>query len=229
MAKFYLKEKAEKLRTQGYTIREIASKLFLSKSTVSVWCREIKLTDEQLKVLMKRSNLKNLRGRLIGAETNKQKRIQAIKEGIVFGQKYIKKLNKKEILIAAAALYWAEGSKSYRTFGFQFVNSDPEMILCMKKFLQQIGIDDEDICCTIQINLIHKVRIEKVLKFWKKLLGLQDHQVANPSFVKTAVHKVYENYDNYFGICRLRVRKSALLKYKTLGLIEALKESILSR
>lgn len=103
------------------------------------------------------------------------------------------------------------------------------MILCVKQFLIELGVKHEDLCCTVQINEVHKPRIKQVLKFWQKLLELSDDQIGNPSFVRTKVQKVYDNYDTYFGICRLKVRRSTYLKYQVLGLIKAMKADILSR
>ena len=67
-----------------------------------------------------------------------------------------------------------------------------------------------------------------VLNFWKKLLHLRNSQFRKPYYVNTKVSKVYDNYENYYGICRLIVRKGKNIKYRMLGLIKALKGDILS-
>lgn len=228
MALYEKRIQAILLRKEGESIKNIGKILNISKSSASIWCREVQITEKQRNELMNGRNLKSLKGRLIGAEMNKQKRIRAIEDGYIFGKQQIQKLNNRELIIAGTALYWAEGSKSDLTFGFQFINSDPDMIICMRRFLSLLGIEDMDVACKVQINEMHKPRIELVLKFWKDLLDLRDEQLAAPSFVKTTTKKVYENYNTYYGICRLIVRKSAMLKYKMLGLIKALKEDILS-
>src|SRR3989338_6561667 len=98
----------------------------------------------------------------------------------------------------------------------------------MKFFLTQIvKVSPEDIFVRIPINRIHESRIEKVLIFWQKMLDLKSSQIRKPYFVNTKVNKVYENYDKYYGVCRLIVRRSKHLKYKMLGLIKALKNEIL--
>lgn len=110
-----------------------------------------------------------------------------------------------------------------------FVNSDPEMIRVMELFLIDVlGIPKRDLVCSIQINRIHENRIEKVLSFWEKLLQLPRDQFRKPYYVNTKVTKVYDNYDNYHGICRLGVRRGMNLKYRMIGLIKAMKENILS-
>ncbi|MEK7572254.1 MAG: hypothetical protein AAB493_00115 [Patescibacteria group bacterium] len=229
MSKFELKAEAQKLRREGSTINEIKDKLGLSKSTVSLWCRDITLTEEQYKKIKKEHIFKTQKGRLIGAQMNKNKRLNAIKEADILGKKFIKKISKRELLLIATALYWSEGSKSDSTSSFIFVNSDPEMILVMRLFLIDVlHIPHEDIVCSIQINIIHKERINIVLSFWKKLLNLQNSQIRKPYYINTRVNKVYDNYENYYGVCRLIVRRGKNLKYRMLGLIKAIKENIMS-
>ena len=230
MSKYELKEKARELRKSGFPINQIKDELKLSKSTVSFWCRDIVLTKEQYKKIKKEHIFKTQKGRLIGAQMNKNKRLNAIKEADILGKKLIKKISKRELLLIATALYWSEGSKSERTSGFIFVNSDPEMILLMKLFLVNIlNIPKKDIVCSIQINRIHEKRIKIVLNFWKKLLNLPDNQFRKPYYVNTKVSKIYQNYENYYGICRLLVRKGMNLKYRMLGLIKAVKGDVLPR
>ncbi|MEI7810632.1 MAG: hypothetical protein WCI41_03715 [bacterium] len=229
MAKYGLKEKARKLRREGFTINNIKDELGLSKSTVSMWCKDIVLTEAQYKKIKKEHIFKTQKGRLLGAEMNKNKRLNAIKEADVFGKNLIKKISKRELLLIAVALYWAEGSKSEGSTGFQFVNSDPEMILCVKRFLLEcLDVKKDDLVCSIQINEIHNKRIDQVLNFWKNLLQLQDSQFRRPYFIKTKTHKIYDNYDTYYGICKLIVRRSSGLKYKMLALIKAIEGDILS-
>ena len=218
------------MRRKGISIIVIAKKLSVSKSTVSSWCHDIVLTKEQIKNLTKNKGISWTKGQRVGAEANKKKKLDAIKTANLYGQKIIKKLSKRELLLIATALYWSEGSKTDSTSRWMFVNSDPQMVLLMKKFLIFVmKIDSKDIACCIQINQIHKYRIRTVLNFWKKLLKLRDNQVRKPYFIKTNSHKTYENYHDYFGVCRLFVRKSKYFKYKMLGLIRAMKDDILPR
>ena len=229
MSKYELKAEAQRLRREGLPINEIKNKLGFSKSTVSFWCKDIILTEEQYKKIKKEHIFKTQKGRLIGAQMNKDKRLNAIKEADTLGKKIIKKISKRELMLIATALYWSEGSKSDRTSGFIFVNSDPEMILTMKLFLVNIlQIPPKDIVCSIQINRIHEKRIKTVLSFWKKLLNLSSSQFRKPYYVNTKINKVYDNYENYYGICRLVIKRGMNWKYRMLGLIKAVKSDILS-
>jgi hypothetical protein len=227
MAKYDKKLKARIMRKEGISIIVIARELNVSKSAVSLWCRDILLNFQQIEKLRKQKG--SVMGRWMGAESNRKKKRDAISGANNWGKQHIKKISKRELLLIATALYWSEGSKSDSTSGFIFVNSDPEMILVMKLFLVNIlNIPIEEIVCSIQINRIHEKRINTVLSFWKKLLNLQNSQFRKPYYVNTKVSKVYDNYANYYGVCRLIVRRGKNLKYRMLGLIKALKRDILS-
>lgn len=229
MAKYDIRIKARKMREKGISIIVIARDLGVSKSSVSSWCRDIILTAKQNKKLELNKGISVKTGQRMGAEANKQKRLQAIKISEDWAKKHIKKVTKRELLLVATALYWSEGSKSDNTSGFIFVNSDPEMVLVMKLFLIDIlEVPKEEIVCSIQINRIHEKRIDTVLNFWEKLLQLDKNQFKRPYYVETKVSKVYDNYDTYYGICRLFIRRGMNLKYKMLGLIKALKYDVLS-
>ncbi len=223
MAKFEIKIKARELRRTGASILEIARKFGVAKSTVSLWCRDILLTEDQTRILLQDKSLAVSSGRLLGAEANRQKRTQSIEAGKKWSRALLGSMNQRDLLITGIALYWAEGSKTDRRF--IFVNSDPAMILVMYAWIRNFfDIKKEAIMPRLSINEIHKPRIQKVLEFWSNLLELPVEQFGSPWFIKVKVNKVYDNYDTYYGILRLGIRDAAPFKYKMLALIDLLSE-----
>ena len=219
MAKFEKRLQAQKLRREkGLSIKKIASILEVSKSTVSKWCLDIELTTQQKAQLLEN----NKRGGLLGALANRRKKEARITYHDTLGKRHIKKLSKRDFLIAGVALYWAEGSKADRT-KLSFINSDPGMIQFMYQWFQEvIGVQKIDFMPRISINEMHRPRIKKVIKYWSKLLALPRSQFGNPVFIKTKQKKVYENYDLYYGLLSLKMRRSTEIKYRILGLIKGL-------
>ena len=132
----------------------------------------------------------------------------------------------RDILIGGIALYWAEGSKSEATSGFVLINSDPAMILFMVRFLMDVlEVSKTDLICSIQINRIHRNRIDEVIEFWSSLLQLPLAQFTKPYYINVTPKKRYSNHHVYYGILRLKVRKSSSLKYHMIELIRFFKES----
>jgi len=86
-----------------------------------------------------------------------------------------------------------------------------------------MNIEKECLMPRLSINIIHKFRIQKILKFWSNLLGLPVDSFGKLVFIKTSLKKIYDNHANYFGIIRLGVKNSTLAQHKILSLIEILK------
>lgn len=222
MAKFEEKEKAQALRRRGVSIGSIAQQLSVSKGSVSLWCRDIELTTAQQKRLHKNSVEAGNKGRMVGAEMNKQKRLSSIKSHETQGRIEIGKLSDRDLTIAATSLFWAEGAKTGSRF--IFINSDPDMIMLVARYLTKVlKIDHSRISATIQINRVHEKRIEAVYNFWSELLELPKERLGNPYYINVAPKKKYANHDSYNGILRLRVSNGASLQYKLLGYISALR------
>ena len=212
MAKFLIKIKTRELRKRGNSIKDIAWKLNVSQSTVSLWCRDLKLSREQVNKLLKSKESNITRGRLKGAQIQRDKRINAIKLAEKEAKR-LKKLTNKEYLIAGLALYLAEGSKKMDRV--QFTNMNPAMINFMLKwFLKFYNVSRENIKYTILINEIHKDRDAKLKKFWQKYLELKPRNFTDIRYIKTKQKKIYSNHDNYYGTLSFRINKSTHLLYK---------------
>ena len=223
MAKVEERLKAEVLRRKGWSIRNIAGELNVSRASASVWCRDMPLTKRQKQVLIQRAIEGGQRGRLMGAATNRRRKLEKIARYIQDGKENVQKLSLRELLLVGTAIYWGEGSKKSH---LGFINSDAGMVLFMYKWFQiALGVKKEDFMPRIIINSLHNDRGRVVKRYWAKLLRLPENQFRKTTFIKRQNTKRYSNHDNYFGLLTLRVRNSSELKYKILGLIEGLKYS----
>src|SRR3989344_6169070 len=123
------KEMCIKLRKQGYSYKEIMKEVNVSKSSLSGWFKFLDLSSEEEAGLQERA-LKNIgNGRERAALSNRNKRIEREAAALKEAQKIFDLFKNDTIFVLGIGLYWAEGSK--RTSAFQFVNSDPAMILFM--------------------------------------------------------------------------------------------------
>ncbi|MDE1875005.1 MAG: helix-turn-helix domain-containing protein [Patescibacteria group bacterium] len=224
MSKSVQRLKALALRRQGKSVKDIARELFVSRSSISIWCRDVILTDEQERNLQRTMLEGGHRGRMLGALRNKQKRLDTIRKYKEEGLRVIESMNKREFLIAGLALYWAEGSK--KEGKLVFTNSDPVLIDFMKQWFQVcFGVRRDEFMPRLFIVASHKDRAEEVLKFWSSLLGLPTAQFGRPIFLKSVQKKQYENREGYLGVLGLGVRNGTDLKYKLIGLIGGLAKS----
>lgn len=221
MAKFELRIKARQMRARGESVRDIARVLGVSRGTSSLWVRDMVLTVDQAERL-KQKNIKGSElGRLRGALAQKKKRLELTKKMEEEGVGRFAVFTDNEFFATGLALYWAEGSKKTRRV--QFCNSDPDLIKFLIKWLSRFfGIEVERFSARTAINEIHKNRDEIIKKYWSETTGIPISQFRKTSFKKTKLHKVYENYDNYFGVLDVNVLKPGELYYKIMGLIKGL-------
>jgi hypothetical protein len=212
---------AVEMRKEGKSILEIAQKLNVAKSTVSVWCRDISLTEQQINLITRNRALGIRKGQLVSAERKRAMRLARVEVFRKQGLSRLSSLTDDAFFTAGLALYLAEGAKTGRRVFF--VNSDPRVIDFMLRWLYKFfGVSRNNIDLSVLINAIHRPRVETVLAFWSSYLGIPTSQFRATTFVKTTQKKVYKNYDNYFGTLRFRVLKGTELSYIISGLIEGL-------
>ena len=222
MAKFALRLEARNLREKGWSIKSIARELKVSSSSASIWCEDILLTPTQRELLQRNAKEAGAQGRFLGAEANRRKRLMVIEEAGKWARKRVGSFSERDLLVVGTALYWAEGSKK-GVNRFTFVNSDPAMIRLMCEWLEKIiGVSKTDLYPSVAINSIHEPRIGTVVNFWSETLSLPKEQFRKPTYIKVPPKKVYENYNEYFGILRLSVRNSSFIRHRILALIDLL-------
>lgn len=221
MAKSEQKIKARELRKKGGSVKDIAVVLGVSKSTASLWVRDIILTVKQLESLKQKMLQGSELGRTKGAFVQKQRRIDLEKSLEKQSVQEINSLSDRELLVSGLCLYWGEGSKKQRELSW--CNSDPQLVNFMIFWLNQCyGIEKNRIVANVAINESHKERNEIVRQYWSDIIDLPLSQFTNTSFKKTKLHKIYENFNEHYGTLRVRVLKPGVLWYKIVSQIKAL-------
>ena len=175
------KEQIQALRRQGLSYREILSKIpfRLSKSTVSLWCKNVELTPEQLDRLDQLKGENWYRNRLKGSKTIQRRRAEEIRNIKAKAQAEVPHLTQKELWLAGLMLYWAEGGKKQKV---EFSNSEPNAVRFMMRWFQEI--------CRVPRNKIraylniHSGQDDELIKvFWSEVTQLPLSQFGK-SYVK---------------------------------------------
>lgn len=225
--KNYLKEKAIKLRKQGLSYSEILKKIFVSKSTLSLWLQSVKLSKKQ----KQRLTQKKLEAMSRGWEAIRRKRINKTKEIVKKAKHELAKIkiDPQKLLIIGAILYWAEGSKQKKNSvsqGIIFSNSDPLMIKLFIKWLKQcLKIEDERIKLEIYIHIDQKKRKKEIINYWTQITGYPKGKFDKIYYKRHNLKSLRKNQgENYYGLMRVKVRRSADLNRKISGWIQAICE-----
>jgi len=206
-AKDDVREKARELRACGYSMLEIAAELGVSKSSASLWTRDMprvgRISDEEIRAR------KSANARAFWAVESPRRAIrrQAISERAASD---IGALADREVLIAGAVAYWCEGTKDKpyrrRENRVAFINSDPKLILFFLRFLAVAGIDRERIYCRVSIH--ESADVARAERFWRQVTQLPDDQFRRPTLKHHNPATIRKNTgDSYHGCLVITVRK----------------------
>lgn len=115
-------------------MNEIAKQLKVAKSSVSLWVRDVELTEAQAHAITGKPFT------TIAIEKRRTARLAheaARREAIILQAKNdIPAISEKELWLMGVTLYWAEGGKTQRMV--RFSNGDPEMIKIMMHFFRSV-------------------------------------------------------------------------------------------
>lgn len=164
------KNKAMWLRKNGRSFREISDLLNISKSTASVWTKDVNLGKKSLK------RLENIckKGREKAVVTNKKKRAalvndikRKVRKNLVLKQ--TTSLNK----LLCALLYWCEGEKNESSI--VFINSDPLLISTfLRLFRSGFRVDESKLRVCLHLHHYHNENKQK--RYWSKVTNIPTNQ-----------------------------------------------------
>src|SRR3990167_6988584 len=176
MAKLELKLRVQELRKRGESIKQIAKKLDAPVSTVSTWCRDIKLTPEQIEKLTELQSRGTYKGILKAAEKKREERKEKVELLKKKGIKDIGRISEREFFISGVALYWGEGFKTKGgSVGVSIGNVDM-LKFFIKWFEKYLKGDRQKLQLRVTINEQHKNREKFIKKFWIKELNVNAGQ-----------------------------------------------------
>lgn len=221
MAKSKQRMEAMSLRKSGMSVKSIAENLGVSKSSVSTWCRDIELTEEQIRRLHKNMVVGGYSGRSKGARLQRDRKRKKIAHYEAQAREEIHSIKKRELLMVGLGLYWGEGGKT--SSGVRMFNSDPRVIGFMMRWFREIfDVVEGDFSMYVTINGLHRERLGEVICFWSGVTKIPVGQFGKPILIKSKNKKIYENHSEHYGTLCIRIRKSSELLYKIKGLIVAL-------
>ncbi len=197
-----LKDKAIQLRSNGYSFKEISLILGVSKSTASLWARNVDLSFQAAKRL---ENIK-IFGRRRALKINKIKNTLNWEKAAKLCPKLnVGNYNDNDCKIFLALLYWCEGEKTGKRFCFS--NSDPVMVKVYLALLRRAyKIDNKKIRIWIHLHSYHDVFY--ILEFWSKLTGIPKNQF----FIYNKPHTGISKKPGYKGCLSIRHQDSNIQK-----------------
>lgn len=221
-----IKVKVRSLRIKGLSLNQIYNHTNIPKTTIRTWIKDIELSKKQLDILKERVQEKLQEGRIRKQEIQKELKIKNERILINRGKKKIRKLTKREFLIAGIALYWAEGFRNKHEHRLGFCNSDPEMVRFYIKWLKEVlRVKNENIILRLTLNESYRQKSDEIIDYWANITKLPKEQFTKTFYQRTQWKKQYNN-SNYHGVLRIHVKKSLNYLLLMKGWIEGLKLNI---
>lgn len=214
-----LKEKFEavKLRTKGESLKEIAHKLKVAKSSVSFWVRDVELTQSQRAQLNARGfSIDAIEKRRISriARTRKE-RGNAMK---VAGD-MISLISRRDLWLLGIALYWGEGGKTNHG-SVRVSNSDPMVIKFMMRFFREICKVPEN-RFKGHIHTYSHLNKDQAEKYWSEVSDIPKEQFFK-TYSKSSTVSKYKKDSLPHGTFQIYVNDTKLF-LRIMGWIEKLK------
>jgi transcriptional regulator with XRE-family HTH domain len=215
-AKDDLRAKARELRLRGLDYEEIVAQLGVSKSSVSLWVRDLPRPPRVAPDECARRTSERMR-RYWTAERRVLAERRAAASAAAAAD--IGSLTDREILIAGAVAYWCEGAKNKphrRADRVTFANSDPELISFFLVFLDVADISRSDLAFQLQIH--ETADVASAEQFWLALTGARPEQFRKTSLKRHNPETTRKNTsDGYYGCLRVDVKRSCGLYRKIEG------------
>jgi hypothetical protein len=196
----------------------------VSRSSLSLWLRDVRLSEEHARALAQRQTI----GRLKGSAARRARARSREGALVAAASAQVINVSERELFFARVVAYWAEGSKTKPwgpRQGVDFINSDPKMIRLFSAWLDLVGVSRKDRCYRVSIH--SSADVGAALHFWSDVVG-----VAPDRFLRTTLkrHNTRTNRRNvdvdYRGCLRVSVRRStdlnSLIRGWFTGIVEGL-------
>lgn len=217
MTKFIERTKVRQLRKEGKSYSEIRKIVKVSKSSLSLWLKDISLTTAQIKKI--KGNKERAIERFI--ETMKLKREKKLLNYYENQKKKWLPLSNRELYIAGLFLYWGEGNKASR-HTISISNTDPGVLkFALLWMTKSLGIPIKSI--KISLQLYSDMEKVEATKYWSGELGIEEMQFNKP-YIKTSTRDTIDQKGFGHGTCNV-IAQNTYIKENLLMAIKAISDS----
>ena len=219
-AKDDTRARARELRRRGLAYNEIAAELGVSKSSISLWLRDIPRPERLSAAECAKRQAAAVAAYWSAERSRRADARQAIRAA---ERDAIGPLAERDVVIAGAIAYWCEGTKSkpYRRSGrVIFINSDPRLISFYLRFLRSAGVKDGQL--SFRLSIHESADIRAAHEFWQRVTQADVAQFHRPNIKRHNPNTVRLNTGNsYNGCLRVEVLRSGDLYQRIEGWCDA--------
>ena len=210
-------ELGRSLRRQGWTYGEIMDVLPVVKGTLAGWCKEIRLSVEQIEAIKSRRPPGVRTGVPVDTQRRRRWEVEAMQ---VEAKAEVRNLLVNPLWMAGTVMYWAEGTKCKRIL--ELVNTDPRTLELFVAWVRAFHASDARFVLSIHL---HEGNDESQAQaFWRHAVGLPQARFTK-TFVKPAGTGHRKNKLAY-GVCRVQMSRSTDAWWRTMAWIDELSQRL---
>lgn len=199
---FKSKKEAAKLRTEGYTIKQIAELFKVAKSTASLWVCDVELSDLKKAEIKTKGAVRMVLASKTNSDNWRKKRMISQLEGRELAKR------KEWLHVSGCMLYWGEGGKGKNAV--IIANSDPGILSLFMRFLRTyFKLDESKIAVRLNIYTDNGYTLQEAQQYWLKILELTANNLRK-SVVKPGS---LEEKRVPFGVCRVTLGRTDIIQH----------------
>lgn len=214
MTKLFLKREVIELRKQGKSYSDILKIIKVSKSSLSLWLKDVPLTNKQ------KLNLTDRRKRAVETYRTTMKLKRQNKLNVYYNDqvKKLLPLSEKELMIAGLFLYSGEGNKVSRG-SLNITNTDPSVVkFSIYWITKSLKVDIKKV--HIKLHLYSDMDIDEHTNFWVKELKINKDMFRKP-YIKQSKRSDIDQKGYGHGTCGIWVYDT-ILKENVMMAIKAI-------
>lgn len=183
------KEEVFLLRRQGKSYREIQKELGMSRSTVSLWLKDVEWSKKIKNKLVIKHDIALVEKMKKMTKIAGEKRLQMYKNKREEALQSYELFCKDQLFISGLMVYWGEGDSKLENGKIRVANSNPLMIklfyLFLKKYLPEIAIKAK-----IYLILYPDLNDEVCKVYWSSIVGIPLDNFFKSQYIKGhSVHR----------------------------------------
>lgn len=160
--------RARELRAQGWTMPDIAVALGVSRSSVSLWTRDVPVPPRPRRRPQQRDD-RRYGAKSSGPNKLARRKQEEIERLLAEGKERIGELSERDFLVAGAALYAGEGMKRNGKVGL--ANTDPSFMAFFCTWLRHFFVVDES-RLRVYLYLHEGLDLDAAVRHWSAITGV---------------------------------------------------------
>ncbi len=197
------KQRAQELRVQGWSYNDILQEVGVSKSTLSLWLRDIPLTDEQIAALLNKQEAgreKFIRNAMVRRDDRWAEYHQEAESEYAV-------LSLEPAFMFGLALYIGEGSKTQPN-SLRFANCDTGVIRKGLQFFLKIGLSRPQIRCAVHLH--PNLDVAEAEAYWQETTGLVPAQFYKTTVALSRASSGSRTNIQRYGTCHLVAHQTSI-------------------